>query len=176
MDNRPQSFLATFVCILLAVAVVAGAVFLAKRQAPQQQSEPTPGALTGPVINYPYLCVNGACTYFSHLYSLTAGTTSPMNIQSPAATSTLKLGSGCRFDVATSVAKMIRFAKASTPNATTTFLFGANFAANAFGSVVATTSNDNFVFGPNQWLVMSMVGGQGTDAPTAECQATFEVI
>ena len=105
--------------------------------------------------------------------NLNAATTTPLAIQAPAATSTLALGSGCRFEVSSSSAKAIRFAKATSPNATTTFLFGANIAAGAKGTVVASTSIDAFVFEPNSWLTMSMVGGSGVDSPSGSCHATF---
>ena len=133
------------------------------------------GALSGPDIPSNYLQWGGVRVENYSTSALNSATTTPMAIQSPAATSTLSLGSGCHFEVSSTTAKAVRFAKATSPNATTTFLFGANIAANAKGSIAATTTTDNFVFAPNNWLVMSMVGGTGVDSPTAECVASFLV-
>lgn len=133
------------------------------------------GSLAGPDIPSPYLKWGGVAEYRGNSTTLVAATTTPFAIQSPAATSTLQLGSGCSFSVGSTSAKSVIFAKASTAFATTTLLFGAPLAAGAQGTAIATTTTDNFVFGPNQWLVMSMVGGAGVDSPTASCSASFLV-
>lgn len=139
-------------------------------------SEDTNVAGSDAVVNSNYLNVGGVVTYFFRDDELTAATTTPLAIQAPSATSTLMLGSGCYFSTSSTSAKAVRFAKATSPNATTTFLFGANVAANAKADISATTTTDNFVFAPNTWLVMSMVGGSGVDSPAGLCHARFVVL
>lgn len=158
--------------LVLALAGVGGWAVAPKEAAPEDKDI----AGSDAVVNSNYLNVGGVVTYFFRDDELTAATTTPLAIQAPSATSTLMIGSGCHFTVSSTSAKAIRFAKATSPNATTTFLFGANTAANARADVVATTTTDSFVFGPNTWLVMSMVGGTGVDSPSGLCHARFVVL
>lgn len=155
-----------YVGIVLALALAAG-IYIAK-----DQPQPV-GAVSGPDRYFSCESRNGVTQCFTRT-GLNTGTTTPLAIKSPAATSTLMLGSGCHFEVSSTTAKAVRFAKATTPNATTTFLFGANIAASAKGSITATTTTDSFQFAPNTWLTMSMIGGTGLDSPSGVCQATFE--
>jgi hypothetical protein len=119
--------------------------------------------------------VGGVRTEYRHTESLNSATTSPIAIQAPSATSTLQVGSGCYISTSSTTAKTLRFAKASTPNSTTTFLFGVNIAANGYADAYSTTSADSFTFGPNQWLVGSFVGGSGVDSPAGRCDVAFMV-
>lgn len=132
------------------------------------------GAVASPDIQSPWIRFGGVTRWSANSQSLVAATTTPVAFQSPTnATSTLQTGSGCNFTVSSTSAKQVVFAKANTAFATTTFLFGANIAANAQGAVAATTTTDNFVFAPGTWLVMSMVGGAGTDSPVGSCSASW---
>lgn len=159
------------IALVAGVVAASGVVFLSPKDS---NGTPTFGALSGPEISSPYLAWGGVFNWAGHSESLKTSTTTPVAFQSPTnATSTLKLGSGCHFSVSSTTAKRVVFAKATTAFATTTFLFGANIAANAQGSVVATTTTDNFVFAPGTWLVMSMVGGAGVDSPTGSCSACW---
>lgn len=153
-------------------ALVAGGLVVALPK--DSEGKPTLGSVASPDIQSPWIRYGGVTRWAAHTEVLNAATTTPMAIQSPTnATSTLQIGSGCNFTVSSTSAKQIVFAKATTAFATTTFLFGANIAANAQGAVAATTTTDNFVFAPGTWLVMSMVGGTGVDSPTASCSASW---
>lgn len=161
--------------ILIGIALGLSLLGLGVHTLVPKADDMTVGALTGPDIPYNYLKWGGVAVYAGNSTTLASATTTPFAIQAPSATSTLQLGSGCSFSVSSTTAKAIRFAKATTAYATTTLLFGANVSANAQATVVATTTTDNFVFGPNEWLVMSMVGGTGVDSPVASCSARFVV-
>lgn len=104
-----------------------------------------------------------------------SATTTPITARSPVhATSTLLLGSGCYFSSASSTAKTAVFAKSANQNSTTTALFqSGSISANAAASIVATTTNNDFVFAPGNYLSVSLVGGSGTDSPTADCSFIF---
>lgn len=166
---------AVIVGIAALVIVLGGLYFLAPSTPTVVHDVPKVGALTGPDIPYPYLGVGGVRRYPT-IGPIYVASTTISTIQSPPATSTLQLGAGCRLAVSSSTASQIIFAKASQITATTTFLWGQNITAGAAAAVVASTSNDNFVFGPSQYLNISMSGGTGTFSPTGNCQATFEVI
>lgn len=159
------------ITIVVATVVAGGFAFFFPKQTSQ-----IVGSVASPDIQSPWIRFGGVTTYGAHTEALNSATTTPLAIQSPTATSTLQLGSGCHLSVSSTTAKAVRFAKATSPNATTTFLFGANAAANAKLDVAATTTDDNYVFAPNNWLVMSMVGGTGVDSPSGSCSARFVVL
>lgn len=131
------------------------------------------GAVSGPDISSRYLRWGGVATWASRTDSLIQASTTMCSIQAPAATSTLVLGSGIRLDVSSTTATVVRAFKSSLPATATTFLFGANVAANARATIVASTSADAFVFGPNEWLNVVASGGTGTFSPSGACQAQF---
>ena len=155
---------------LIVIAVVLSGIFTKPIQNVTNQ---VVGSVTGPDSSFPVETHNGVAYAFTRVGFYSA-TTSPINIKSPSATSTLMIGSGCNFIVASSSAKRITFAKGATQNASTTFLFGINTAAGAGGAAIATTTTDNFVFAPNNYLVGSLVGGQGVDSPTGMCSFWFQ--
>lgn len=117
--------------------------------------------------------------------TLAVSTTTPCAIQSPAATSTLQIGS-VKFTVGTSTAMTVTMAKAATAFATTTLLGQAvAIAAGAQGTLVASTTasnlvNNDFVFAPSQWFVVGVAGAitagdaAGTGfVPAGSCTAEF---
>jgi len=144
---------------------------------------PTFGAISGPDIASTYLkwgAGNGVRVYPT-ARALSTATTTVCAIQSPNATSTLR-SAAVRFDISSTTASTITFAKSATAFATTTQI-GENvaIAANAQGFVQATTTAaqviaQTTVFAPGQWLVVGMKGGTGTFSPTGACQATFEEV
>lgn len=125
-----------------------------------------------PTFNGDCINLNGVpkCYYHPPIYS---ATTTPVAFPTPNATSTMALGSGCHFTLASTTAKAIRVTKGLTMNASSTLLFGFSSVASGPASVVATTSSDSFVFGPRQWVNISMIGGTGVDSPTGSCSFEF---
>lgn len=163
--------LKTVVVSVIAASIVAvGFVLLLPKNS---NGTPSLGALAGPDIISPYLRWGGVATYAARVDTMNTASTTACSIQSPAATSTLELGSGANFTVSSTTATAVRVYKASYPATATTFLFGANIAANAQGAVVATTSTDDFVFAPSTWVNIVLSGGTGTFSPTGACQAKF---
>ena len=132
------------------------------------------GASPGPKIDNPFLDVNGVLVHYAE-GRFTSATTTPLAIQSPrTSTSTLLMGSGCRFNHASTTAAQITLAKAATAYATTTALVTTTIAASAAGTITATTSVANdFVFAPGNWFVVGMAGGIGTFSPTGRCVVRF---
>ena len=139
------------------------------------------GAVSGPDIMSPYFSFGGVRFWANRSDSLVAATTTPYNAQSPVATSTLIYG-GCNFSTSSTTAMVVTFAKSASPNATTTALGSTTIAANAKGTVVASTTPASYtgialdptlVFAPSQWFVMSMTGGGGTFSPTGSCNAVW---
>lgn len=118
--------------------------------------------------------------------ALGTATTTPCNIQSPNATSTLT-GTALKVTTASSTATTWAVAKAARPNATTTPLRGDTaLASGVLGTItyVGTSTTgiaDPAVFEPSQWLVWSVAGMVSPSAGDITklngiCQATFEVI
>lgn len=137
---------------------------------------PTFGTLAGPDIASPYLRWGGVAMYATRAESMNTASTTACSLVSPAATSTLVLGSGARFDVSSTTASAVKWYKSSQPATATTLLFGANIAANAQATIVATTTTDDFVIAPNQYINVIMSGGTGTFSPTGVCEAQFVAI
>lgn len=131
------------------------------------------GALSGPDIPSPYLAWGGVRTWSGYTTALNQASTTVCSLQAPVSTSTLKLGSGVRFTISSTTASTVRGYKGAKVTDVTTRLFAANIAANAQGTVVATTTDDNMLFGPNEWLNIVMSGGAGTFSPTGSCSAQF---
>ncbi len=166
---------------VVVLAVIVAASFVVFN--PKGTVLPTFGALSGPDIPSPYLQWGGVQHWAGSTVNLVAGTSTPAAIQSPAATSTLQ-SVVCRFQPASTSAKVITIAKATTAFATTTKLGDCTLAAGAFGTCVgSSTSAVNLdgigVFGPNQYIVIGMQGGQGNgalEAPVGACEAEWNVI
>lgn len=93
-----------------------------------------------------------------------------------AATSTL-VGGSILLTVSSTTASTVVVAKASTAYATTTLLNSIAVAANAQTTLnflsTTTGSTQNYVFGPTDYLVVSMQGGGGTFSPTGVCTAMW---
>lgn len=175
MDNKSSIPSLTIAAVVIGLLVICGIQATKPTVTVTQPiiTETPVGALSGPDIASRYLRWGGVAQHNYSTTYFTAATTTPIAIQSPAATSTLLIGSGCRFDHASTTAKAVRFSKGATQYATTTYLFGANVAANAYATIVATTSLDAFVFEPNSWFVGSLVGGTGVDSPSGVCNLRF---
>lgn len=141
---------------------------------------PPLGVSAGPDRFNPCESTNGITSCFTSQGFISA-TTTVCAIQSPNATSTLA-SAGARFTVSSTTASTVTMAKAATQYATTTAINTLAIAANAQGTLVATTSPvtagtvPQSVFAPLQWLVIGMQGGIGTFSPTGTCKATFEII
>ena len=138
------------------------------------------GAAAGPDMLFDYLNLNGVTLHPRRVSSLVTATNTPATVRAPVnATSTLLLGSGCHFTIASSgVAMIAQFGKSVDQNSTTTNLFGsASIAASAAVSVVATTSDGDFVFEPGYYLNVGLTGGNGQvgagAVPTGECNFLF---
>lgn len=136
------------------------------------------GALSGPDIYSPYLNVNGVVRWITRKASVSASTT-PCAIKSPAATSTLVLGS-FRIASTSASATYVEIGRATTAYATTTSLGGAVVAAGAQGTLTSLRTaaggfNLSETFPPNTWFVVK-VGGAAPTQIGGVCQATFEVI
>jgi len=144
------------------------------------------GALAGPDIASPYLRWGGVATYGASANMATA-TSTVCAIQSPAATSTLVAGPVARFNLASTTATTVWFAKATTAFASTTVLGAANLGASAQATLYASTTDSQalvdgvFVFAPNTWLTVGITGavkgtGTGQTGTSGVCQAQFLTI
>jgi hypothetical protein len=137
------------------------------------------GASPGPKLNSPFWEVNGVSSEYRRTGMQTGIGQNDVicSVRSPiAATSTLVLGSGVRFTTSSTTASVVRVSKAATATATTTALFTVGVGANATPTIVATTTTDAFVFGPGQYMNVSLSGGAGTFSPAGVCQAEFRSI
>lgn len=164
------------IATVISVVVVAfvGLVAYLNIPTPQVVVQQPAGAVSNPDISSRYFSYGGVRHWGAKTTSLTQATTTVCALQSPAATSTLQLGSGVRLDVSSTTASTVKLAKASVPyDVSSTALGIANVSANAQATVVATSSADAFVFSPNQYFIVQMSGGTGTFSPSGNCQATF---
>jgi len=138
------------------------------------------GSVASPDIMSPYFSFGGVRHWGARSDSLVQATTTVCAIQSPAATSTLIMGS-IRLSVGSTTASTVTIAKSATAYATTTLIGGGALGAGAQGTFSATTTPSTgtsldgpMVFGPSQYLVVGMQGGVGgTFSPTGNCQATW---
>lgn len=164
----------------LLAALVLGSLFVAFNKAPSQVlREVRVGSVASPDIQSAYFSYGTVRHWAARDTDLTQATTTVCALQSPAATSTLKFGS-IRLDVSSTTGSTVTMAKAATAYATTTFLGSSVVAANAFVTLVATSSLPvgSDIFGPNQFLVVGMAdgtpeAGPGTFSPTGVCSATW---
>lgn len=145
-------------------------------------TSPKTGGIGSPDIPFNYLQWGGVPQYV-YGANLKTATTTPCNIQSPTATSTL-VWAGIRVDTSSSTATIWDIAQAATLNATTTAIGTAyNVGANAAAFILASTSpgaGQPTVFAPSQWLVFGVrqgiTGGDtaGTGfVPAGRCEAEF---
>jgi hypothetical protein len=161
---------------LIVVALVIGGV---KNETSELLNGPSVGSVSSPDIASPYLSFGDVRRWASHTGSLTQATTTICALQSPAATSTLVLGT-LRLDVSSSTASTITYAKAATPYATTTLFNSVAVAANGQAAILAASTTvsaltqTNAIFAPNQYLVVGMQGGVGTFSPTGSCNAVWQ--
>lgn len=131
------------------------------------------GALTDTTV-----VVNGVTTTYSHSI-MTAATTTPCSIASPAATTTLAFPATVNFTNSASYANDYQLGKATTAFATTTNLGKITIAANALGTLVATsTSLTDNIIAPNSFinLRVSTSTASATFAPTGTCTAVFQSV
>jgi len=147
------------------------------------KSEPTVGAITGPLSPYNYSGVGGVVQFKGKTTSLGSATTTVCAIQAPAGASKLVRG-GINFSVSTTTATVVTFARAGTAFATTSSLGSATIGASETGAHFATTTS-NDVFASEEWFVVGMQGGANNYtsnsggaaySPTGACQATWEAI
>ncbi len=142
----------------------------------------TAGSVSSPDISSPYFSYGDVRHWAGKTSSLNQATTTVCAIQSPSATSTLEFAS-VRFSVSSTTASTVTIAKATTPYATTTLLVAGALAANAQGTLVASSTpsggasvDGTYVFSPNTYVVVGMAGGVGTFSPTGVCQAGWREI
>lgn len=160
---------------LLAALVLGGLVTILRGGAlnvPAPQENPQSGNVTS-LTNTNGCWENNGVKECAVRLKFFSATTTPMVYKFPNATSTLLVGSGCVFTLASTSQKAARIATAARPNATTTFLFGANITGGAQAAVIATTTTDSFVIAPNNYVALSLVGGSGTDSPTGYCTLRY---
>jgi hypothetical protein len=166
------------IATVIGVVVVSVVGLIAYLNAPTPTTQQAPvGAVSSPDISSRYFSYGGVRHWAAKTTSLTQATTTVCALQSPSATSTLQLGSGIRFDVSSTTASVVKLAKASVPfDVSSTQLGAANVGANQQATIVASSTSDNLVFGPNQYLIVQMSGGTGTFSPSGNCQATWTEI
>ena len=124
---------------------------------------------------------NGGLWTTAARVAMITATTTVCAIQSPNATSTLTEASAL-FTVSSTTASTVYLAKATTAFATTTSLGYAALAANAQGTLFASTTPSSVtvdgaqIFAPSTWFVVGMTGGTGTFSPTGVCTAEWQVL
>lgn len=173
----------TIVGVLALAVLVLGGLYFNKSSVSTEQA--SGGSVTGPDSFYPCTSSNGV-TQCKERKAFTVGTTTPNALRSlVSATSTLVQAS-CQFDVSSTTASTVTFAKATTAYATTTVLATSTIAANAKANLVVASTTPvadttlgrltltDRIFAPGDWLVVGMSGGAGTFSPSGACSATFE--
>lgn len=172
------------ILILAGVAVVAASYVVVTRPAEKPVGNPPLGALSSPDISSPYISWGGVRTWGAHTDNLAAGTTTVCALQSPAATSTMRLGV-IRFNFASTTNNVVvDLAKGTTFNATTTILGSASLSSGVQATFVASSTantlvDGQYVFAPNQWFVVGLKGGLGGvtgSAPSGACSAQWTEI
>ena len=130
----------------------------------------TISATGGVIIN------GGIATYASRSSALLSATSTVCSFQTPNATSTLTFA-GIMFTTSTTTATVARIAFGANQFATTTLLASQNIATSSSATVIATSTGNNAVIGPSQYLNFTMEALYpslaGTYSPTGICQATF---
>lgn len=136
------------------------------------------GALTGPDVPYPYLCVGSVCTYSSRMAMRTA-TTTLCSLQAPTATSTLVFA-GFQITQGTSTGATIDIGTSTNAFSTTTNLVTAkSIASGALGYAYWTPTGgsvDDAVMSPNTWVnVKTATAGLSGYTYGGTCEAQFRV-
>ncbi len=190
MNTKTKFLVSGFVALSLVLSIVA----LNRTPEPQivikEIVDSELGALSGPNIQSPYLCVNGVCRYFARVAvanPLTMkedqtgsgiGTSTICSIKSPIATSTLITGSLALTTGATTTSH-IDFAQAANPYASTTQIgTGSSFVANDEVNLIASTSpatGETTIFPPEQYFNIKVSGIGNSYSPVGFCNATWEV-
>lgn len=141
----------------------------------ESQVQPT-GALTGPDISTSYLRWgrgNGVRIDPTGLY-LTAATTTPCDITSPASTSTLRVFT-FQTTAATSSSLTMRIATSTVPNATTTTQMVAAFSG-VFAYAYMPTTTVTAIFAANTHIVVGIEGVGYGPTLSGSCSAQFSVL
>lgn len=172
--------------VLLAIVLLLGVFFPRPGPSVIERVVEKLGGFSGPVIDSPFLSVNG----IEHLYDRQAFSTASTTLCffRPNATSTL-LRAFANVKTATGTAIVVDFGKSTNPSATTTnlgsaFALAANLKANIFyfassTNVISSDVTSENVFGPNDYFVVKFGGGSGpatgVHAIGGNCQAEFIV-
>lgn len=137
------------------------------------------------ITNFTRLSANdfingGVETIGSRVTSLNQGTSTVCSILSPAATSTLAMGS-VEFTVSSTTASTVTLARAATAAASTTFLASASVATSSQADIYAvatSSSNSAYTFPPSTYFNVSMQGvaNSGSFSPTGVCTAVFQTL
>ena len=101
----------------------------------------------------------------------------PCNIQSPTSTSTIVYAS-TDLRTSTGTANLIELAKSATSGATTTVLARTTVAANAFTTLVASSTlqtSDNWIIAPSNFIVVKFGANYGSTTPRGSCQVIFRI-
>ena len=139
----------------------------------------------GQVISEAYLCHNGICTW-SYRLDMRGSTNTPCSVRSPESTSTIVHASALLNIQATS-SILMDIGHGNNSNATTTSLASTTLAANAKGSLVATSTLNGFypftrnlenhIIGPNQYLNLRFGREAGiTKGSAGFCEFIFRVL
>ena len=141
------------------------------------------GALAGPDIPSAYLHWGAGYGLYEYptTVTMTAGTSTPCNIQAPTNATSSLVYARAKFDSSSTTAMTIHIAKGTLMTATTTLLGTATaLSAGGQGTVVASTTGQGMldpvnIFAPGTWLTVGMQGSGGVAnlAPTGVCQALF---
>lgn len=158
--------------VVIIIAIVVGGYSYPK----SVSKETIVRGITSPDSYYEYTA-NNDLQKFGGSKGFTPATTTVCAFKSPSATSTLTFGSAT-FSVASSTATVVTLAKATSAFATTTVLNSGAIAANAQGTLFASSTTvvnvDGLtVFAPNTYFVVGMSGGIGTFSPSGRCSVQF---
>ena len=180
------------VSVIASVLVVLGVVAFTPAKVINQESQL--GAVASPDIMSPYFSFGGVRQWAAHTDTLNTASTTICAMQSPAATSTLRLGS-VRLTTGSTTAVVLEMAKSATYAASTTRIsYGAVAAGDGItlNSFVASTTSTgasgyaytanerDIVFAPNTYLTVkyggSLCGNGGTTCNTfvGNCSAVWQ--
>jgi len=151
-------------------------------EATETTQEEVVGGTATPYYPYNFEVKNGITSYF-YSSGMATATTSVCSFLSPAATSTLEFLT-VDFDVSSTTASVITIATGANTTATTTVIGNEyNIAANAKATIIASSTDSDFVSGlngmiiaPSQYINVGMKGGAGTFSPTGNCITRFTVV
>ena len=128
---------------------------------------------TSPEISSPYLMVNGVRQWFVSVPTADLSKSTLCSFISPSATTTLR-SANVRISGGNTASSVNWVYKGATAYATTTALFGGvTIGAGAQGTFTATTTTDNFVIAPSQYITLDTSANY---AQTGFCNAIFTEI